>query len=270
MGFIYKITNICNNKVYIGQTSRSIEERFNGHLHAAKSNSSFYLHNAMRKYGFENFKVEKIEECEDILLGEKEKYWIQYYNSFENGYNMTLGGEGALRYNYKEIADKYLELQSEKKTKDFFNCSNYVVQQACKKYNIKIKKGLSQEYWESEEGKKRKEKLRELGKKTKGRVVSEETRKKQSEAKKGKYVGEKSPMYGKKFSPEHRQKLIENSAWAKPVKCIETGELFSSALQASKAVGLKTSSNISKVCNGQRKTAGGFHWMFVKEGENDY
>lgn len=66
-------------------------------------------------------------------------------------------------------------------------------------------------------------------------------------------------MYGKKFSEEHKRKLSQNSAWAKSVRCIETGEIFSSALQASKNLGLKSSAGISKCCKGQNKTAGGYH-----------
>ena len=46
----------------------------------------------MKNYGPENFSIEKIEETEN--LDEREIYWIQYYDSFNNGYNMTLGGKG--------------------------------------------------------------------------------------------------------------------------------------------------------------------------------
>lgn len=71
-------------------------------------------------------------------------------------------------------------------------------------------------------------------------------------------------MYGKSFTEEHKQKLVENSGIAKLVRCIETGEIFSSALQASKKVGLKSSAGISKCCSGERRTAGKLHWEFVK------
>lgn len=47
---------------------------------------------AIHKYGKENFVIKLLEECDRALLNEREKYWIQYYNSFENGYNSTLGG----------------------------------------------------------------------------------------------------------------------------------------------------------------------------------
>lgn len=57
--FIYKITNNLNNKIYIGQTSRTIAERFLEHINAAnKGTLNTHLCRAMRKYGVENFKVE--------------------------------------------------------------------------------------------------------------------------------------------------------------------------------------------------------------------
>jgi len=47
---------------------------------------------AIHKYGKENFIIEEIEKCNQELLNEREKYWISFYNSYENGYNSTLGG----------------------------------------------------------------------------------------------------------------------------------------------------------------------------------
>lgn len=97
---IYKITNLINNKIYIGQSTH-IKTRWKSHQNDYNnSNSSGYntmLYNAMRKYGIENFKFEILEECNLEELNNKECYWIKYYNTyigFENcnGYNMTLGG----------------------------------------------------------------------------------------------------------------------------------------------------------------------------------
>ena len=69
---------------------------------------------AIHKYGKENFTIKLLEECDRALLNEREKYWIQYYNSFENGYNSTLGGQDKtkmpkLLYKTKEIISLYEE-----------------------------------------------------------------------------------------------------------------------------------------------------------------
>lgn len=95
MGYIYKIVNDINDKVYIGQTQRSIQERWNEHLKESKNTRSHtHLYNAMRKYGIDQFHIEIIEEVTNNILNEREIYWISQYNSFYNGYNSSLGGEG--------------------------------------------------------------------------------------------------------------------------------------------------------------------------------
>lgn len=92
---IYKITNKINNKCYIGQ-STNIERRWAEHQNKYHKYPDRALYRAFNKYGLENFIFEIIEECEDTQLNDKEKYWIQYYNSYHNGYNLTLGGDGVL------------------------------------------------------------------------------------------------------------------------------------------------------------------------------
>lgn len=93
--YIYKITNLINNKVYIGQT-KDLHKRWKEHCGCASDRRyTNYLYNAMRKYGIDNFKMEIIEGPTSDY-NEREKYWISYYNSFldkNKGYNMTPGGE---------------------------------------------------------------------------------------------------------------------------------------------------------------------------------
>jgi hypothetical protein len=96
---IYKITNILNNKVYIGLTVQNLNDRFKQHLNGVNSGSNCQLHRAIRKYGVENFKVEKICRCNSIDKMKKlEILFIKKFNSFENGYNMTSGGDGCTDY----------------------------------------------------------------------------------------------------------------------------------------------------------------------------
>ncbi len=89
--WIYKITNIQNNKVYIGQTIRPIEQRFHRHLSDALNNIlDTHFARAIRKYGKDNFIIEKIDEAKtQEELNKKEQYWIKYYNSVKEGYNET-------------------------------------------------------------------------------------------------------------------------------------------------------------------------------------
>ena len=103
MGYIYKIINDINNKVYIGQTTYTLEERWKHHLWDIKRYPTYKLYRAMKKYGIEHFNIILIEECPDEELNYREIYWIGRYNSYKKGYNSTLGGEGVQKYNHEEI-----------------------------------------------------------------------------------------------------------------------------------------------------------------------
>jgi group I intron endonuclease len=89
--WIYKITNIQNQKVYIGQTIRPIEQRYHRHINDAMNNIlDTHFARAIRKYGKDNFIIEEIDSAKtQNELNEKDQYWIQYYNSINSGYNET-------------------------------------------------------------------------------------------------------------------------------------------------------------------------------------
>lgn len=113
MKYIYKITCKNTGKIYIGKTESSVESRWKEHCRAAKlpshSDYNFPFHRAIRKYGSDSFIVEIIDKTESSNeLKEKEKYWINYFNSYYDGYNATLGGDGQCKYNYDEIVNFYL------------------------------------------------------------------------------------------------------------------------------------------------------------------
>lgn len=96
---IYKATNIINGKVYIGFDSVWPKRQKSHKFSSFNSNGqdyNFKFHRAIRKYGWEAFEWEEICCSKDgeYLLNEMEKYFIQQYDSYNNGYNMTLGGEG--------------------------------------------------------------------------------------------------------------------------------------------------------------------------------
>jgi len=94
---IYKATNKINNKIYIGQTTNTLQYRANQHFREAKREDrpNTYFHNAIEKYGFENFTFEVIDSANIIdELNLKEQYWIRFYDSTNKqiGYNLDSGG----------------------------------------------------------------------------------------------------------------------------------------------------------------------------------
>ena len=110
-GYIYKIVNDVNDKVYIGQTRRTIEERWKQHNFEAKQNrDNMIIHHAMMKYGIDKFYCIKIETIKCLSLdrlieklNNKEKEYIKTCNSIRpNGYNISIGGN-VLDFNKIEI-----------------------------------------------------------------------------------------------------------------------------------------------------------------------
>lgn len=106
---IYYIKNIINNKYYIGQ-SVDIYTRWRHERNALNSKSNawnIHLQRAWKKYGEDNFEFFIVEECNKDELNIRETYWIKYYNSFYDGYNMTYGGDGGtVGYKHTEEAKK--------------------------------------------------------------------------------------------------------------------------------------------------------------------
>lgn len=107
MGFIYQIKNDINDKIYIGKTTRTVQKRFQEHLKRINERNN-HLYLAMRKYGKEHFYPVELEECPNEQLNEREIYWIKKLNTYENGYNETLGGEGMALIDYEKQIAPYL------------------------------------------------------------------------------------------------------------------------------------------------------------------
>ena len=151
MAYIYKIVNKTNNKLYIGKTSSTIEERFQEHCRDSKKVrcEKRPLYDAMNKYGIEQFYIEMIEQVSnDEIASQREKYWIQTlrtYIGFEdcNGYNATLGGDGTQykHYDEQEIIKYYFSedrISLEKVAKKF-NLDRSYIADIIKRNGYKIK-----------------------------------------------------------------------------------------------------------------------------------
>lgn len=96
---IYKIENKINKKKYIGQ-SMNIEKRWKKHRYLLNSNKHHnqYLQNAWNKYKEKCFIFNIIEVCDPDIINDREQYWIDKFDSYNNGYNLDKGGKGVLGY----------------------------------------------------------------------------------------------------------------------------------------------------------------------------
>ena len=145
MAYVYLIINNINNKPYVGATVNTISERFSKHVWESfnlKDNSA--LHRAIKKYGIENFNISKLEECSVQEVFNREKYWIKYYNSYENGYNETPGGEGHPKFDYELIYQKFNSGMLQKDIAKELGCEKHTITRALRAYDVsdnEMKKG---------------------------------------------------------------------------------------------------------------------------------
>ena len=104
-GYIYLITNLVNGKRYVGQTTKSIEERWRQHVSASRhlKKHTLVVDRAIRKYGVDNFTCEIIEFLHGVqkaIIDQREAYWIERHKTYipeygkDAGYNLTRGGHG--------------------------------------------------------------------------------------------------------------------------------------------------------------------------------
>src|ERR1035437_10244585 len=119
---IYKITNLINGKIYIGQTIGELNKRWSAHCRDNRYNS--ILTNAIQKYGKENFIVEEIDGANSISeLNYLEQHYIYMYNSLKpDGYNLHTGGNNHIaseetRSKMSDSAKKRPKMREETKNK---------------------------------------------------------------------------------------------------------------------------------------------------------
>lgn len=245
-GLIYLIENQINNKKYIGKTSRSLNKRWSEHKYDSK-NSNSYLHRAMRKYGFENFSISILEKviCDNLenfnnKLNKLEQYYISQFDTCNNGYNLTLGGDGSC---------------------------GYTISQDHKNAVSKAHKGIPL----SEEHKEKIAKFMQSDKNPNiGRKHSNESIQKLSESRKGKCVGKNNPMYGVK-----RKDLSERNLQSSIKVCqidLISGKLikiWDSLRECSRVTGFNRNC-VSDCCKGKTKQSHGFLWKYYSDYLKDY
>ena len=188
MGVIYKITNLLNGKIYVGQTRQKLNVR----LYRHKIDNRPGIDEAIQKYGWENFKAETVEECPCEMLNEREIFWIKELNSMApNGYNLTSGGERDYTVSEKSRA-KNSESHRGKK----------LSQETCVKMS-KSRTGEKNPFYGKHHTEESKAKNAAAHK---GNKATAETRAKLSEMQ----TGEKNNFYGRHHSEESKAKISAN------------------------------------------------------------
>ena len=144
-GFIYKITNKINGKSYIGQTIQNVKERFYQHcaIKCSQKVLNMAIHRAINKYGKSNFTLEVIEEVESTNLNDREKYWIRYYDSYNNGYNSTEGGQDGVKLfknlNIEYVIKEYNSGKSLREVGKLFNVDKQTIKDLLVRNNINLR-----------------------------------------------------------------------------------------------------------------------------------
>lgn len=114
-GFIYLIENSVNNKVYVGLTSKSVTQRFEQHVRAAKEGRKSPLCAAIRKYGPDKFRVRQVLKAPLKTLAQHEQRYIKKFDSIRSGYNQTSGGSLGGKREYGDTVTyrgtRYLDLR---------------------------------------------------------------------------------------------------------------------------------------------------------------
>lgn len=239
---VYKIVNTVDGGFYIGST-KNFHKRWRQHFNSLKHNKhhSILFQQAYNKYGEEVFKLEIIEEIPYIdnktsrqVLFQREQYWIEKLNAKELGYNIADSKFGDCISHHP--LKQQIVARITKSVKQ--NISALTLTERKEKWGLKgAKNGMYGRHRTEQE----KEHLRQchLGKcyRPKGIKLSEETKRKLSEARKGKYTGSKNSFYGKHHSEETKQKLSELHKGKKPVnrrKVVADGLCFDSVYDCAK------------------------------------
>ena len=262
VGYIYRhwIMNDKNiEKSYVGQTVQlNAEDRW-GKKGGAYCFRPTKFSNAIKKYGWDNFHhdiVLKIEcDTEEELwfwLDEWEKYYIEKYDSFKNGYNSTTGGHSRFT-----IDDDAKEKIREKRAK-----------YKGEAHPLYGRTGENAVFFGRKHSPETKRKISES---QKGKVITEEQRRKISNTLKGHcyHSEEARKKYSKNWSNSGNPK-------AQKVKCLETGQVFDTIKEANEWVRETTGRNacIGDCCRGKQKSAGvhfetgeKLHWVYVDDEE---
>ncbi len=195
---IYVISNTKNGKVYIGKAS-NFKDRWNNHKKLLRDKSHYnpYLQNAWNKYGEKAFKFQVLEYCPVEELNEREIHHIAIYKARGLAYNLTNGGDGIAGYSLPDDVKKRMsEAKKGNKNPNFGKPMNPEIRAIFDQNRIE-QNALNS-------GKPRNAETRaKISASKRGKTLSDETRRRMSEA----HKGEKNHRFGQKLSDETKAKI---------------------------------------------------------------
>ena len=231
---IYKHTNKINGKCYIGQTCQTLSQRWRK---GDGYKSSTYFYHAIKKYGWDNFE-HIILECglNEDEVDEREKFWIKYFNSNNKDFGYNLSDGGNLEHSFNENH----KINHQKAMSETLG-----IQVICLNTK-KIYPTITQA--ELETGAKHisdccKGKIKSSGKDAQGNALY------------WKYLSE--------YTGDEHFELKKQKRKKTAVLCIQTGNIYSSAMEAERITNIDSTS-IGRCCNGKRKSAGGYTWKWIE------
>ena len=247
---VYKITNIINWKVYIGQ-SINIMVRWKEHVNALNRNGSSctLLQRAWNKYGQENFSFEILELCSEDMLDEIEVKYIEIYDACnpKKGYNIESGGN----------KNKHLSEETKQKLREV-HLGKTMSPETSQKMS-KSRTGEGNGMYGRHHTEEAKKKMSEAKKGRPGHPCSDYAKERARQANLGKIVSEETCQ---KLSESHKGKPAHNKIII-PVYCVELDKVFECPSDAAKDLSIKNATNIMDCCKHIRKTCGGYHWEFA-------
>lgn len=225
-GKIYKITNIITNQIYVGKTKNSLDKRLKEHIQDAKTHhDNTMLHNAMNKYGYKNFKIDIVEDNIPLKkLNEKEKFYIKKLKAHKRYGNYNLTDGGDGGVTWSKL--------TKDEVKEIWNILLYASDpifhsDIAKQYNVDCS------------------------------TISAINR--------GVYWHNSNFNYPlRKTKKHHKHKMFgKENPKSRAVLCVELNKTFESIRLANSFFHVKQS-HIGQCCQGQRKTALGYHWKYIE------
>lgn len=212
-GIVYLITNSENGKQYVGQTLRSLEERWSEHVRKAKAHDNHYLGKAILRYGSEKFSIEEIcQTASQEELDHLEIETIARLNTLRpHGYNLTKGGLGGAPD--EETREKIRQSKMGDKNPNY---QRIYTPEERERISQRLS-GKGNPFYGRKHSRETKKKLAEIAKtrgpsSRKGKKASVETKTKLRKAwaqGREKRIGQNHPMFGRKVSAETRQKISQ-------------------------------------------------------------